>query len=354
MDPQGTLAARFVDSALRSLAAQTVVRQRQLLLSRGEAAPASAFEDMLGDAQARLLVLCEAMATARPALFLEQVEWSRSAYDGRGVPDGRLALHISCLREVLLAELPALAHEPVLAVLEPALRLFDHPVKNVESMLDDGSPHIDRIRRLLLLVLEGRRDDALRSVLGACDEGLSVSEIETQILAPLQAEIGLFWQRGDLHVHEEHLGSQVVQEALVLLRSRLTRGAPTGRSVLIGSSAGNLHDIGARIVADHFEMDGWRTLHLGANVPGEDLARAVIDFRADLVALSVTLTSQVRSTAATIEYLRACCAPEPPPILVGGPPFNAVNDLWQVVGADGWAPNAGGAVREGRRLLALG
>lgn len=96
-----------------------------------------------------------------------------------------------------------------------------------------------------------------------------------------------------------------------------------------------------------------RPLRLGANVPGEDLGRAVFDFHADLLAVSVTLSSQVRRTAALLSDVRAFCDGEAPPILVGGPPFNLVPDLWRVVGADGFAESAPGAVREGKRLLGL-
>ena len=353
MDERGIFAARVLDSGLRSLAASTVVRQREMMAEGSSHLAARAFDDMVGDTEARLLHLCEALATGCPQLFVDQVEWTRSAYAARGVSEDNLALNLLCLRDEISRELPPQTHELVLSVVNRANRAFDHPPRQIGSVLEQPSPHVDLIRRLLLAVLETRRDDALELVLGAVDSGLSVSEVETKVISPLQAEVGRLWQRGELQVHEEHLGSQIVEEALVLLRSRLERGPALGKSVLVCSVVGNLHEIGSRIVADHFEMDGWNTIRLGANLPGQDLSRAVLDFEADLVALSVTMTTQVRNTAAAIEELRSMCGPTPPPILVGGPPFAQVEGLWDAIGADAWALNADGAVSEGRRLLTV-
>lgn len=357
MDKHGTFVARLLDSGLRGLASEIAVRQRRILDEGGVRLPPDAFHSLIGDTEARILVLGEALATGKPALFLEQLEWNRSAYAARGVAEDGLALNLLCLRDVLVRELPPAAHDVVLAILDAANRTFEAPPRIVESLLDPAAtdaPHVGEIRRVLLAILEGRRDEALELLLAPLERGVQPTEIAAKLVVPLQAEIGRMWQRGELHVHEEHLGSQIVEEALVLMRGKIRRRAALGKSVIVCSVAGNLHDLGARIVADHFEQDGWNALRLGANVPGEDLGRAVVDFRADLVALSVTMTTQVRNSAAVIEALRRFCEGSAPPVLVGGAPFSLVPDLWRAVGADGWAQSGEGAVREGRRLLAIG
>lgn len=353
MDKHGTFVARLLDSGLRGLASEVAVRHRRILDDGGVRLPPDAFHSLIGDIEARILVLGEALASGRPALFVDHLEWNRSAWAARGVAEDGLALNLLCLRDVLLRELPPAAHDAVRGILDSANRVFERPPRAVESVLEGAGPHVDEIRRILLAILEGRRDDALALLLAPLERGLAPTAVETEIVVPLQAEIGRMWQRGEIHVHEEHFGSQVVEEALVLLRGKLPRRAPNGKSVLVCSVVGNLHDLGARIVADHFEFDGWNAVRLGANVPGEDVGRAAVDFRADLVALSVTMASQVRSTAAVIDALRKFCESAAPPVLVGGPPFALVPDLWQAVGADGCADSAPAAVREGRRLLCL-
>jgi len=93
-----------------------------------------------------------------------------------------------------------------------------------------------------------------------------------------------------------------------------------------------LHDIGLRVVADRYEMDGWHAILLGANTPAPDVVRAVWDHRAELVAVSAHLGLHVRATARLVAAVR-----EGAPgtrVVVGGHPFTLVPDLWRVVGAD--------------------
>ena len=351
MDRHGTFVARLLDSSLRGLAAEIAVRHRRRLQERGLEMPAASIDTLIADTEARLLVLGEALATARPALFVEELEWARSACLARDVGETGLAVNVACLREVLFAELPPSTHDALRATLEPAERAFERPARRLEGWLDRDGPQARRLGPILLAILETRREDALALLCAPLAEGRTPLEIECELVGPLLAEIGAMWQRGELHVHEEHYASRIVEEALVRMRLAARPAPSNGKSVIVGSVAGNLHDLGARIVADHFSADGWRTLQLGANMPGEDLGRAAVDFDADLIAVSVTLASQVRRTAALIEEVRAFCEGSAPPLIVGGPPFRLVPDLWRVVGADGSADSAAGAVSEGRRLV---
>ncbi|WP_025719581.1 cobalamin B12-binding domain-containing protein [Paenibacillus sp. 1-18] len=49
------------------------------------------------------------------------------------------------------------------------------------------------------------------------------------------------------------------------------------------------HEIGLRMLADLFEMDGWDTYYLGANVPDWSLVQAIVSYKADVVAISATM-----------------------------------------------------------------
>ena len=353
MDQRGLMIGRMLDAGLSALAAGTVVRQREGLRDDDGQMEPGLFTELVADTEMRILQLAEALAAGRPRLFVEHIEWSRMAIASRELNERRLRENLVALRDELQRELPPHAHAPAIAVIDEATAVFGHAPRALPSLLEMEVPHRTMMQRFLLAILEARRQDALDLILNQAAEELSVSEIETQILAPVQWEVGRMWQRGELAVHEEHLGSRIVEEALVLLRSKMPPCKPRGVTVLVTSVRGNLHDIGTRIVADHFEMDGWNALCLGANLPGEDLSRAVLDFGSNLVALSVTMSTHLRETATVIEGLRQSLGDHTTPVLVGGPPFDAVPDLWQAVGADGWCDSAIKAPELGRELLGL-
>jgi 5-methyltetrahydrofolate--homocysteine methyltransferase len=100
-------------------------------------------------------------------------------------------------------------------------------------------------------------------------------------------------------------------------------------------------------------MDGWRVIQLGSNVPADDLARAVEFYDADLVALSVSLPTQLAVLEETITVVRTCQRGSAVKILVGGYGMMNAADLAKSTGADDYASNAVDAVARGNALVGL-
>jgi methylmalonyl-CoA mutase cobalamin-binding domain/chain len=103
---------------------------------------------------------------------------------------------------------------------------------------------------------------------------------------------------------------------------------------------GELHEIGARMVADFFEMDGWDTYFLGANTPLEGVLRAIAERDAEVLAISATMTFHIDKVSSLIAEVRRAGLDARTKILVGGYPFNISPNLWQSVGADAYALDA--------------
>jgi methanogenic corrinoid protein MtbC1 len=115
---------------------------------------------------------------------------------------------------------------------------------------------------------------------------------------------------------------------------------------------GELHEIGVRMVADFFEMEGWDTYYLGANTPATTILQAIKDRSADILAISATMTFHVGQVEQLIDTLRASDIGRNTQIMVGGYPFNLSPGLWRHVGADGFAANAQDAIQQANELLA--
>jgi methanogenic corrinoid protein MtbC1 len=117
------------------------------------------------------------------------------------------------------------------------------------------------------------------------------------------------------------------------------------------SIGGDLHEIGIRMVADFFEMDGWDTYFLGANTPTETILQTIENQKPDIVAISATITSHVSHVEALIKAIKDQQLDDPPRIIVGGYPFNVAPNLWQKIGADGFGINAEEAVKMSTNLV---
>ena len=353
MSETGKITAAFVDVSAKALAHQIVQLQRTKPATASEIAIRESAE-FLGETELRLRYLAEALAFEAPGLFEAHVEWTRATHAVRGVPEAVLLQNLNCMREILGEELPvaaAAAARGLMLSLESARQpVADMSHSPLLSSTGAKLPHVDLARRFLLALLEGRRIDALALVSNAFDHGVSVSELQMHVIANSQSEVGRMWQAGEIHAGEEHLGSRIVEEALTLLRSRLPRKPAKGRSILCASVQGNLHDIGARLLANQFELEGWTAHFLGANVPTPDLVQSIEDFDVDVLALSVTLGLSARSTADLAARVRSLPGKRVP-ILVGGRLFDVVPNLWKAVGADAYATDPEEAVRTVERMM---
>jgi methanogenic corrinoid protein MtbC1 len=165
-----------------------------------------------------------------------------------------------------------------------------------------------------------RRDSARarRVVEDALEAGTPVPEIYLGVLEPAMREVGHRWAMGTLNVAEEHYATAVAQSILDGLSRQLRRAPCDGRLAIVTGSPEEQHVLGARMVADFLEADGWEALLLGAGAPTRDLVALVESEQPDLVALS-TATAGVLDGVA--EVLSALSALRPRPYIAAGGQF---------------------------------
>jgi methanogenic corrinoid protein MtbC1 len=164
-----------------------------------------------------------------------------------------------------------------------------------------------------------------------------------------QQEIGRLWQLNQISVAQEHFCSAATQMIMAQLYPMLFKGELKQKHVIVACVGGELHELGARMVADIFELEGWDSYFIGANTPIRDLLKTISEKKVPLVALSVTMTYHLSELKEYIRELHKSSSNLK--IMVGGYPFNVTPTLWQKVGADAWAPDAVQAVQVAETLL---
>jgi 5-methyltetrahydrofolate--homocysteine methyltransferase len=122
---------------------------------------------------------------------------------------------------------------------------------------------------------------------------------------------------------------------------------PVGR-VVIGTVAGDLHDIGKNLVAMMLEGAGFDVFDLGVDVSPQRFVQAVREREPDIVALSALLTTTMAHMATTIEALGQAGLRDGAKVIVGGAPLTEA--YAQKIGADGYAPDASRATTLAKAL----
>lgn len=295
------------------------------------------------DALYHLSYLAEAIRASSPVLFADYAAWAKTLLDGLGIPAEDLVLNLECMRDAVLSLLSPESHAPVEATVEAGLAQISSSIAST-PLLDEQAPLAALATEYLEMLLQGDRNTASRTIMRAAEDGTAVKDIYLRVFQPAQREIGRLWQTNRISVAKEHYCTAATQLIMSQLYPRIFATQKIGRNLVASCVGGELHEIGVRMVADFFEMEGWDTYYLGASTPAQSIVRAIKERGADILALSATMTFHVTPLAELIDRVRQANFDKPLKILVGGYPFNVSMRLRETIGADGCAVDAQEAV----------
>ncbi|HKY04027.1 MAG TPA: cobalamin-dependent protein [Blastocatellia bacterium] len=303
------------------------------------------------DAAYHLSYLSQAIRSGRPQLFADYVAWAKVMLAGRGIPAEDLALNLECLRQAIEQDLGSQATSIADDYIKVALDQLPRSPSELPSFIEQTEPLADLARPYLGALLRGDRQAAGRMILKAVEDGASVKDIYLSVFQRSQYEIGRLWQMNRISVAQEHYCTAATQLIMSQLYPLIFSGEKNGRTLVATCVGGDLHEIGVRMVSDFFEMEGWDTFYLGANTPTESILQTVVERKADVLAVSATMTFNVNVVAEIIAAMRAAPATAGLKIIVGGYPFNVSPDLWREIGADACPGDALEAVALANRLV---
>ena len=185
----------------------------------------------------------------------------------------------------------------------------------------------------------------------ALAEGVKPGDIITNQLIPAMGEVGDRFARNEFYVPEMLIAARAMQGGLAILKPLLVEDeiVSAGR-VVIGTVKGDLHDIGKNLVSMMLEGAGFEVTDLGVDVAPQKFAEAVKESQAQIVALSALLTTTMTMMKDTISALSEAGVRDQVKVIIGGAPVT--QSYANEIGADGYADDAGGAVKAAKALLA--
>ncbi|MCC6378651.1 MAG: MerR family transcriptional regulator [Burkholderiales bacterium] len=175
-----------------------------------------------------------------------------------------------------------------------------------------GDPAPETVREVLAL-LHSHDAAGLRTfmVQHAMRQGLQQFVLAT--VAPLNRAVGAAWMGGDLQVFEEHLYTETVHVALRSAINAFPRSAEGSPRVLLTTFPGESHHLGLLMVEALLVPEGAQCISLGTQTPVEDVRRAALAYRANVLALSFSGAYPLRAAVDGLESLRAQL---PPPVTI--------------------------------------
>jgi methanogenic corrinoid protein MtbC1 len=298
----------------------------------------------------------ESLAIGNPAFLIEHSCWAKVHLTALHFPKNHEHLVLVALGEVLKKELPSDFRKQAEAIIAGSLAGLNTIRTDIPSCITPANPHADVARSFLVAVIAADQQLAGKVLENAARSGIPVKNIYIHVFEPVLQETGRLWQLQQVSIAQEHFVTATIETFMARLSDR---GLPLGEgemgrkamTVVAASVGPELHDIGIRMVADCFHMDGYDTYFIGANTPVQSILGAVQERKADVVALSTTMPRHLPDVQYLIRSLRADPGTAGVKIIVGGYPFRVVPELWKQIGADAYAGDAEEAIVVANRLM---
>jgi 5-methyltetrahydrofolate--homocysteine methyltransferase len=196
---------------------------------------------------------------------------------------------------------------------------------------------------LIDLMTDLKEEETLALVRELIEKGVPPLEILEDARAAMEG-VGSRFEKGDYFIPDLIMAGEILKGISDMVKPLLETG-PTlkkhGR-VIIGTVAGDIHDIGKDIVSFMLDVNGYEVLDLGIDVPVEVFVQKTREFQPQVVGLSGFLTLAFDSMKRTVEALKEAGLRDSVKIMIGGGQMD--EEVRRYAGADAYGRDAVAAV----------
>ena len=199
-------------------------------------------------------------------------------------------------------------------------------------------------------VIEGGEEEVKKLVQQAITEGMALDKLLSEGLIAGMNVVGEQMRTHEMFIPEVLRSANAMSAGMDLMTPLLIKGELSlGTKIVLGTVKGDVHDIGKNLVGMMFKGAGFQVVDLGVDVPAERFVQAVVEQKAEVLAMSALLTTTMPVMRNTIEALQDVDLQEKVKVIVGGAPLSL--EYANKIGADGYARDAARAVDKVRELI---
>lgn len=200
--------------------------------------------------------------------------------------------------------------------------------------------------------LDGEDEDVVELTNEALALDMSPLTILFEGLIPSLEEVGRLFEEGEYFVPEMLVAANAMAGAMKILKPLIAKtGAKPVGTFVMGTVKGDIHDIGKNLCNVMLEGAGFEVIDLGVNVAPEAFIEAIREHQPQAVGMSAFLTTTMPMCKVNIDAITEAGLRDQVKILVGGAPIT--QEYADIVGADGFAPDASATVRLTKKLIGV-
>lgn len=207
---------------------------------------------------------------------------------------------------------------------------------------DRGGQENDRvwIEHIKQAVFDGDAENTMSLVKGALENGVDSNVILKEAVVATMSAVGRDFKNGEFYIPDVLMCSRASHAALFALRDELdaTKATQSRGTVVVGTVAGDLHDIGKNIASIMLQCERFEVIDLGIDVVAEKFVEAAKEHEPDVIGLSALLTTTISEMRGIIEALDRAGLRESTKVYVSGLPVT--QEFADSIGADHYCEDA--------------
>jgi methanogenic corrinoid protein MtbC1 len=189
-------------------------------------------------------------------------------------------------------------------------------------------------------LLKGDRRACRAVIEKTMQAGTPANSVYLNVIWPIMVEIEQLIRDERITPNQEHLATRINRTIVDQLQNKLPRQPSKDKKIVVSCAPDELQELGAQIMADLFESNGWNVKFLGGGLTNDDILAFVHEYSPDILLIYGTTPKQAPGIRQLIDTIRDVNAWPEMRIMVSGGLFNRAEGLWQEIGADLYAANA--------------
>ncbi len=194
-------------------------------------------------------------------------------------------------------------------------------------------------------LFEGKRCEARELVFGAMDRGIGARKLLQHLIWPAMEQIGRLYRQDHITRIVEHMATRINRMVADQLHAFLARAPKMGNRMVILCGEGQQPELGAQIMADLFEAEGWSVYFLGSGVPNDEILQFVGKVKADVLTIYGMHAAGAPTVRNLVSIIREVGICDDMQVLVVGGVFNRADGLADEVRADLFAKDIASSLK---------
>jgi 5-methyltetrahydrofolate--homocysteine methyltransferase len=203
----------------------------------------------------------------------------------------------------------------------------------------------ESLRAMRQSIIDGAPETARELAQNTLRDGIALLDAINLGFVPGMSYVGEQFGLRAMFLPDMMAAAEAMKAAMSILEPALKKEGqerPVAGTVVLGTTKGDIHEIGKTLVGTLLTAQGFRVHDLGVDVPSGQFVAAAGDLVADIVGVSALLTTTMRGQKAVVEAVERAGLRPRVKVIIGGAP---VTRRWaEEIGADGYAKDAVRAV----------